>query len=62
MILSFGLLFVSIASLKKEVIVRDRHKDHLQKIFGELNALAMTIENVADINLRKYKKNFPREI
>ena len=36
------------ASLKKKVIFRDRHKNHL--------ALTLMTENVTDINLRKYKK------
>ena len=44
------------ASLKKKVIVRDRHRNHLQKIFDEFNALTLTTENVTEINLRKYQK------
>ena len=52
------LLFVSMASLKKNVIVRDRHKNYLQKIFDVLNALTLTTENVTKINLRKYQKTF----
>ena len=50
------LLFVSMASLKKKVIVRDRHRNHVQKIFDEFNALTLTTENVTEINLRKYQK------
>ena len=46
------------ASLKKKVIVRDRHKNYLQKIFDVLNALTLTTENVTKINLRKYQKTF----
>ena len=44
------------ASLKKRVTVRDRHRNHLQKIFEEFNALTLTTENVSEINLRKYQK------
>ena len=44
------------ASLKKKVIVRDRHRNHVQKIFDEFNALTLTTENVTEINLRKYQK------
>ena len=44
------------ASLKKRVTVRDRHRNHLQKIFEEFNALTLTTENVTEINLRKYQK------
>ena len=43
-------------SLKKKVIVRDRHRNHLQKLFDEFNALTLTTENVTEINLRKYQK------
>ena len=44
------------ASLKKKVIVRDRNRNHLQKIFDEFSALTLTTENVTEINLRKYQK------
>ena len=44
------------ASLQKKVIVRDRHRNHVQKIFDEFNALTLTTENVTEINLRKYQK------
>ena len=43
-------------SLKKKVIVRDRHKNHLQKPFDKFNALTLTAENVSEIDLRKYQK------
>ena len=44
------------ASFKKKAIVRDRHRNYLQKIFDEFNALSLTTENVIKINLRKYQK------
>ena len=44
------------ASFKKKVIARDRHRNYLQKIFDEFNALSLTTENVTKINLRKYQK------
>ena len=44
------------ASLKKKVIDGDRHRNHLQKIFGEFNVLTLKTENVTEISLRKYRK------
>ena len=44
------------ASFKKKAIVRDRHRNYLQKIFDEFNALSLTTENLIKINLRKYQK------
>ena len=38
------------------LLVRDSHKNHLQKIFDEFNALILTTENVTAINLREYQK------
>ena len=38
------------------MIVRERYRNHLQKIFDEFNALTVTTKNVIEINLRKYQK------
>ena len=50
------------SSLNKKVIVRDSHRIHLQKIFGDINALTLTTDNMTEINLRKYQKNFIRKM
>ena len=44
------------ASLKKKVIVRDRHRNYLQEICDGFNALTLTTEIVIEVNLRKYQK------
>ena len=46
------------ASLKKKVIVRDKHWNHLQNIFDKFNVLTLTAENMTEINSRKYQKTF----
>ena len=45
-------------SLKKKVIVRERHRNHLQKVFDEFNVLLLTTENLTESNFKKYQKTF----